>query len=89
MASMTERQANMARMFCIVARDKRELLEFLRRDFAAEEAEGVIEIFSDRRLSPPGQGAQPESDEPRRDRRRNADVARSFRDLGCAFVRRS
>jgi hypothetical protein len=42
-----------ARVLYIVARDQPELFAFLRQDFAAEEAEGVIEILVDRR-----QGAQ-------------------------------
>jgi hypothetical protein len=39
----------MARMLFIVARDQPELMDFLRQDFAAEEAEGAIAIFMDRR----------------------------------------
>ena len=49
----------MARLLFIVARDQPGLLEFLRRDFAAEEAQGDIEIFMDRRESPRGQAVQP------------------------------
>ncbi len=78
----------MARMLFIVAREQPELIEFLRQDFAAEEAEGIVEIFIDRRQDPEREGIQrPESEEHRRDQSRNADVARAFRDLGCAFVR--
>ncbi|MGH9891497.1 MAG: hypothetical protein ACREA0_05835, partial [bacterium] len=43
-----------ARMLYIVARDQPELFAYLRRDFAAEEAEGDIEILMNRR-----QGVQP------------------------------
>jgi hypothetical protein len=70
-----------ARVLYIVARDQPELFAFLRRDFAAEEAEGVIEILMNRR-----HGAQPcEADE--RDPRRNGAVAGDLRELGFAFVR--
>ncbi len=72
----------MARVLFIVARDQPKLLAFLRQDFAAEEAQGVIEIFMDRR-----QGVQPrEADRHRRDPRRNLGVSIDLRELGCAVV---
>lgn len=78
----------MARMLFIVARDQPELMDFLRQDFAAEEAEGAIAIFMDRRQSPRGQAVRPsESDDPRRDQGRNMEVGSALRELGCAFVR--
>ena len=71
----------MARVLYIVARDQPELLAFLRQDFAAEEAEEVLEILMDRRL-----GAQPcEADG--RDPRRNGGVSVDLREMGFAFVR--
>jgi len=70
-----------ARVLYIVARDQPELFAFLRQDFAAEEAEAVIEILMDRR-----QGAQPcEADG--RDPRRNGGVSVDLRGMGFAFVR--
>lgn len=75
----------MARLLFVVARDQPGLLEFLRRDFAAEEAQGDIEIFMDRRDSPRRQAVQPREAEAR-DRNRNWDVGESLRQLGCAFV---
>jgi hypothetical protein len=41
----------MARLPFIVTGDQPGLLEFLRRDFAAEEAQGDVEIFMDRRAA--------------------------------------
>jgi hypothetical protein len=75
----------MPRLFFIVARDEPGLLEFLRRDFAAEEAQGDIEIFMDRRESPRGQAVQPREAE-ERDWNRKRAVDESLRELGCAFV---
>ncbi len=73
----------MARVLFIVARDQPTLLALLHQDFAAEEAQGVIEIFMDRR-----QSVQPrEADRHRRDPRRNWSVSIDLRDLGCAVVR--
>ena len=70
-----------ARVLYIVARDQPELFAFLREDFAAEEAEEVIEILMDRR-----QGAQPcEAD--RRDPRRKEGASIDLREMGFAFVR--
>lgn len=70
-----------ARVLYIVARDQPELLAFLHQDFAAEEAEEVLEILMDRR-----QGAQPcEADG--RDPRRNGGVSVDLREMGFAFVR--
>lgn len=70
-----------ARVLYIVARDQPELFAFLRQDFAAEEAEGVIEILMNRR-----QGGQPcEAD--RRDPRRNWGVSVDLREIGFVFVR--
>lgn len=80
--------ATMARVLFVVARGAAELLEFLRQDFAAELAEGVIEIFMDRRRGPGEPGVAPgESEARRRDRRRNREVSRELRELGCAVVR--
>jgi hypothetical protein len=74
--------ATVARVLYIVGRDQPELLAFLRRDFAAEEAEGVIEIVLNRR-----QGAQScEADG--RDPRRNGGVTVDLREMGFALVRR-
>ncbi len=71
-----------ARVLYIVARDQPELFAFLRHDFAAEEAEGVIEILMNRR-----QGVQPcEAD--RRDPRRNWGVSVDLREMGFVLVRR-
>jgi hypothetical protein len=75
----------MARLLFIVARDQPGLLEFLRRDFATEEAQGDVEIFIDRRESPRRQAVQPREAEGR-DWNRNWDVGESLRELGCAFV---
>ena len=70
-----------ARVLYIVARDQPELFAFLRQDFAAEEAEGVIEILMDRR-----QGAQPcEAD--RRDARRKEGARVDLREMGFVFAR--
>jgi len=70
-----------ARVLYIVARDQPELFAFLRQDFAAEEAEGVIEILMNRR-----QGGQPcEADA--RDPRRNWGVSVDLREIGFVFVR--
>jgi hypothetical protein len=70
-----------ARVLYIVARDQPELFAFLRQDFAAEEADAVIEILMDRR-----QGARPcEADG--RDPRRNGTVSVDLREVGFAFVR--
>jgi hypothetical protein len=70
-----------ARVLYIVARDQPELFAFLRDDFAAEEAEEVIEILMDRR-----QGAQPcEAD--RRDPRRKEGASVDLREMGFVFVR--
>ena len=68
-------------MLYIVARDRPELFAFLRRDFAAEQAEGVIEILMNRR-----QRAQPREADGR-DPRRNLDVNAGLRQLGFALVR--
>jgi hypothetical protein len=75
----------MTRLLFIVARDQPGLLEFLRGDFAAEEAQGDIEIFIDRRESPRRQAGQPREAEGR-DWNRNRDVSESLRELGCAVV---
>jgi hypothetical protein len=72
-----------ARVLYIVARDQPDLFAFLRRDFAAEEAEGVIEILTDRR-----QGVQPCETEGR-DPRRNWSVSVDLREIGFAFSRRA
>ena len=77
----------MTRLLFIVARDQPGLLEFLRGDFAAEEAQGDIEIFIDRRESPWRQDVQPHKTEGR-DWNRNRDVGEGLRELGCAFVSR-
>ncbi len=70
-----------ARVLYIVARDQPELLAFLRQDFAAEEAEGVIAILMNRRHR-----MQPcEADG--RDPRRNWDVTANLREMGFALVR--
>lgn len=79
--------ATFARVLFIVARDQRELVGFLHKDFAAEEAEDVIEILMDRRQSPQGHGAQPREADGRRDPRRNRPVSTNLREIGCAFVR--
>jgi hypothetical protein len=65
----------------IVARDQPELFAFLRQDFVAEEAEGVIEILVDRR-----QGAQ-RCEADGRDPRRNGRVSVDLREIGFTFVR--
>jgi len=70
-----------ARVLYIVARDQPDLFAFLRRDFAAEEAEGVIEILMDRR-----QGVQPCETEGR-DPRRNWSVSVDLREIGFTLVR--
>jgi hypothetical protein len=70
-----------ARVLYIVARDQPKLFAFLRRDFAAEEAEGVIEILMNRRHSV----QPPEADG--RDPRRNWSVNVALREIGFAFVR--
>ena len=75
----------MARLLFIVARDQPGLLEFLRRDFATEVAQGDVEIFMDRRTSRPGQVVHAHGAEGR-DWNRNWEVSVSLRDLGCAFV---
>jgi len=70
-----------ARVLYIVARDQPELFAFLRQDFAAEEAEGVIEILMNQR-----QGGQPcEADG--RDPRRNWGVSVDLREIGFGLVR--
>jgi hypothetical protein len=76
-----------ARVLFIVARDQRELVGFLHKDFAAEEAEGVIEILMDRRQSPEWRGAQLREADGRRDSRRNWAISTSLRESGCALVR--
>jgi hypothetical protein len=77
----------MTRLLFIVARDQPGLLEFLQRDFAAEEAQGDVEIFMDRRESSRGRVVQPHEAK-RRDPNRNWGVHASLRDMGCAFVPR-
>src|SRR5229473_3949565 len=72
----------LARLLYIVARDQPELFAFLRRDFAAEEAEGVIEILTDRR-----QGVQPCETEGR-DPRSNWSVSVGMRAIGFTLVRK-
>ncbi len=73
-------------MLLIVARDQPGLLEFLWTDFAAEAAQGDVEIFVDRRREGPRwQDVQPREAEGR-DWNRNWDVSESLRELGCAFV---
>ena len=69
-----------ARVLYIVARDQPELFAFLRRDFAAEQAEGVIEIFMNRR-----QRAQPREPDGR-DPHRNLVVDAGLRQVGFALV---
>lgn len=76
-----------ARVLFIVARDQRELVEFLHKDFVAEEAEGLIEIRLDRRQSPTWQAAQAREPKRRRDPQRNRAVTSSLRKTGWAFVR--
>jgi hypothetical protein len=71
----------MPRVLYIVARDQPELFEFLRRDFAAEEAEGVIEILMNRRHSVQSPGADG------RDPRRNWSVNVALREMGFVLVR--
>jgi len=71
-----------ARVLFIVARDQPELVGFLHKDFAAEEAEGLIEILMDRRQSPQWQGV-----DGRRDPGRNRAVTTDLRESGCALVR--
>jgi hypothetical protein len=78
-----------ARVLFIVARDQRALVEFLHKDLAAEEAEGLIEIRLDRRRSPMGQDAQRRKAEGRRDPHRNRAVTTSLRETGWAFARQS
>jgi hypothetical protein len=70
-----------ARVLYIVARDQPGLFAFLRQDFAAEEAEGVIEILMNRR-----QGVQPREADGR-DPRRNRGVSVHLREMGFALVR--
>jgi len=70
-----------ARVLYIVARDQPELFAFLRQDFVAEEAEGLIEILMNRR-----QKVQlREADE--RDQRRNREVSVDLREMGFVLVR--
>jgi hypothetical protein len=71
----------MPRVLYIVARDQPELFAFLRRDFAAEEAEGVIEILMNRRHSVQSPGADG------RDPRRNWSVNVALREMGFVLVR--
>jgi len=75
-----------ARVLYIVARDQPELFAFLSQDFAAEEAEGVIEILMNRRQGPPWQGVQPREPDGR-DPRRNWGVSVDLREMGFALVR--
>jgi hypothetical protein len=70
-----------ARVLYIVARDQPELFAFLRQDFAAEEAEGAIEILMNRR-----QGWQPREADGR-DPRRNWGVSVDLREMGFVLVR--
>jgi hypothetical protein len=70
-----------ARVLYIVARDQPELFAFLRQDFAAEQAEGVIEILMNRR-----QGVQPREADGR-DPRRNWGVSVDLREMGFGLVR--
>ena len=70
-----------ARVLYIVARDQPELFAFLRQDFAAEQAEGVIEILMNRR-----QGVQPHEADGR-DPRRNWGVSVDLREMGFGLVR--
>jgi hypothetical protein len=76
-----------ARVLFIVARDQRELVGFLHKDFAAEEAEGVIEILLDRRQGLQWPGAQPREADGRRDPHRNRAITTNLREIGCALVR--
>lgn len=76
-----------ARVLFIVARDQRELVGFLHTDFAAEEAEGFIEVLLDRRQSPDWQGVPPRETNGRREPRRNRIVSTNLREMGCALVR--
>jgi hypothetical protein len=75
-----------ARVLFIVARDQRELVGFLHKDFAAEEADGVIEILMDRRQSPQWHGTQPREADGRRNPHRNRSVTTNLREIGCALV---
>ena len=75
----------MARLLFIVVRDRPGLLEFLRRDFAAEEAAGDIEIFLERREGRQWPDVQARAAEAR-DWNRTWDVRESLCELGCAFV---
>jgi len=77
--------ADMPRLLFVVARDEPGLLDFLRRDFAAEEAAGEVEIFMDRRQDRWRHDVQPREAE-ERDWNRNSAVSISLRELGCAFV---
>jgi hypothetical protein len=70
-----------ARVLYIVARDQPELFAFLRQDFAAEQAERVIEILMNRR-----QGVQPREADGR-DPRRNWGVSVDLREMGFVLVR--
>lgn len=80
--------ASSARLLFIVGRDHPELFDFLRQEFAAQEAAGIACIFLDRRQGQRRQSVQPHEAERRRgDRRRYSDVARALRGLGCAIVR--
>ena len=66
---------------CRAGGDRSPCVAFLREDFAAEEAEEVIEILMDRR-----QGAQPcEAD--RRDPRRKEGASVDLREMGFVFIR--
>lgn len=76
-----------ARVLFIVARDQRDLARFLHEDFAAEEAEGLIEIVTDRRQSLEWPSTQPQEARGRRDPERNRVVAANLRETGCALVR--
>jgi hypothetical protein len=76
-----------ARVLFVVARDQRELVEFLHKDFAAEEAEGVIEILMDRRHDPKWPDGRPPEADGRRDPRRNRMISTDLREMGCALVR--
>ncbi|HSE05628.1 MAG TPA: hypothetical protein VLK35_15880 [Methylomirabilota bacterium] len=72
----------------IVARHQRELAGFLHEDFAAEEAEGLIEILLDRRQDPQWPGAQSREADGRRDPHRNQMISTNLREIGCALVRK-
>jgi hypothetical protein len=72
----------------IVARHQPELAGFLHEDFAAEEAEGLIEILLDRRQRPQWPGAQPREADGRRDPHRNRLISTNLREIGCALVRK-